>query len=144
MTVRARPIKSCADGACSRPFVEYSDFKVTATGIELVVSRCTGPAASAALGKSSPDAPPMTYVNNCEPTKERGLEGQHTFAFDLTALTAEGVVEKHVLAITLDAELEFVPASKRRPVPYAELAVVDPMSGDADVLAFVDEGEHAK
>lgn len=124
MTVRARPITSCADGVCPRPFVEYSDFKVKPGGIELAITRCTGPAAS----------PECSTVDK---TKERALETMWSFTYDPTALT-----ELHVLALRLDGQLEFVPQSKQQPVYYAHLAFVDPVSGDADVLAFVDEGEH--
>ena len=124
MTVRARPIRSCADGDCPRPFVEYTDFKVKPGGIELAIARCSGPAASA-------------ECKTVDAAKERALEKVWSFTYDLTAPT-----ELHVLALRLDGQLEFVPQSKQQPVYYAHLAFVDPVSGDADVLAFVDEDEH--
>lgn len=124
MTVRARPIKSCADRDCPRPWVEYADFKVKPGGIECKIVRCSGPAAS-------------PECKTVDAAKERALEKVWSFTYDLTALT-----EPHVLALTLDGQLEFVPQSKQKPVYYAHLAFVDPVSGDADVLLFVDEGEH--
>lgn len=124
MTVRAIAIKSCADGDCPRPFFEYADFKVKPGGIECKITRCSGPAASA-------------ECKTVGAVKERALEKVWSFTYDLTALT-----EPHVLALRLDGVLEFVPQSKQKPVYYAHLAFVDPVSGDADVLAFVDEDEH--
>lgn len=124
MTVHAIAIKSCADGHCARPFVEYSDFQVKPGGIEFQITHCSGPAASA-------------ECKTVDAVKEQALVKLWTFTYDLTALT-----EKHVLALRLDGVLEFVPQSKQQPVYYAHLAFVDPVSGDADVLAFVDEAEH--
>ena len=43
--------------------------------------------------------------------------------------------EVHVLAITLDGEVEFVPASEQRPVYYAHLAWVYP-DGTIEELEF--------
>ena len=123
MTVRSRLIKSCSDASCSRPFVEFSAFKVTAVGIEFTVARCTGPAASAEV--------------DCTDSKERALEKSYVLSFDPTALT-----EPHVLALTLRGEITFVAQSKQKPVYYAHLAFVNPVTGDADVLSFVDDGQH--
>lgn len=46
--------------------------------------------------------------------------------------------EVHVLAMTEDGDLEFVPQSEQRPVYYAHLAWYDPATGDVAVLEFVD------
>lgn len=131
MTVRARPIESCPHEACSLPWVEFFAFEVTRItpdrplGIRFSVARCTGPAAS----------PECKTVDRA---KERTIERSHTLLFDPAALK-----ETHVLALRLDGEFELVPRSKQRPVYYAHLAEVDPVSGDAEVLAFSDNGEHS-
>lgn len=46
--------------------------------------------------------------------------------------------EVHVLAVTLDGDLEFVPESKQRPAYYAHLGWYDPTSGEWTALEFVD------
>lgn len=127
MSVRAVPMRSCPDAACPKPWVTFSRFEVAAgVGVEFTVTEVNGPAASPECAK-------------VDAAKERTLEGKRSLSFDLTAPT-----EKHALAISLDGEIELVPLSKQRPVYYAHLAFVDPVTGDAEVLAFVPEvGEPA-
>lgn len=124
--IRRTTIRSCIAADCPRPWFEFTGIVVTPLGITFTVARCTGPAAS-------------TECKTVTPAKERALEKAHTLAFDPTALT-----EPHVLALTLEGVMEFVPVSKQRQVYYAHLAFVDPVSGDAEVLIFEDDGESTR
>lgn len=47
--------------------------------------------------------------------------------------------EEHMLAVTEDGEIEFVPFSRQRQVYYAHLASYDPLTGEWTLLSFVDE-----
>lgn len=58
---------------------------------------------------------------------------EHTFALDPDAPD-----EVHVLAQTLDGDLEFVPLSKQRAVYYAHLAWFAPSTAEWTALQFVD------
>lgn len=66
----------------------------------------------------------------------------HMFALDTDTTAPTGGVapasEVHVLAVTLDGDLEFVPLSKQRPAYYAHLAWFDPSTGEWDRLQFID------
>ena len=62
----------------------------------------------------------------------------HTFELD-----ADADDEVHVLAQTLDGDLEFVPESKQRPEYYAHLAWFDPSTGEWTALEFVDPTDAA-
>ena len=46
--------------------------------------------------------------------------------------------EVHVLALTLDGALEFVPSSQQKPVYYAHLGWWDPLSSEWTVVDFVE------
>lgn len=121
--IRRKTIQSCPDASCPRPWVEFSDFAVTPTGVRVSIARCTGVAAA-----------PFVAAGE---DRERALETTHLFAFDTDALS-----ERHALAITLEGELELVPFSKQRQVYYAHLAFIDPETGDAEVLKFEADEEH--
>lgn len=116
--IRLVPIRSCSDADCPKPWVEFSAFAVNALGVTFTIFTVNGPAAS----------PECKTVDEA---KERTIEGSRTLPFDVTAID-----ERHTLALTLDGDVEFVPLSKQRPIYYAHLAFVDPVTGDADVLAF--------
>lgn len=54
------------------------------------------------------------------------------------AISAEKPMEEHVLAVTTEGEIDFVPRSEQRAVYYAHLAWYDPETDELDVLEFAD------
>jgi hypothetical protein len=53
-------------------------------------------------------------------------------------ISREKPEERHVLAVTTDGAIEFVPESEQRPVYYAHLAWYDPLLDEITQLQFID------
>lgn len=118
--MRSSPIRSFSDPARPEPWAEL----VVADGsLDVTVRALNGlEAYKRARGE---DVPPGW--------KRRPEATAHTLA-----RSPSKPDETHVLAVTLDGDLEFVPQSEQRPVYYAHLAWWDPATGEWTVLEFVE------
>ncbi|MDQ7794160.1 MAG: hypothetical protein RDU89_07070 [bacterium] len=114
VTIRSDPSEDSP-----RPWFE---FEFNEKSLAVTVSRIRG--LSRALGRS-------------DRALEDSLEGK-TVALQLNP---DRATEIHVLAVTLDGELEFVAESQQRPIYYAHLAWYDPVKREAKVLKFVEESQ---
>ena len=117
MTVTRIPIRSHSAVTSTRPWV---DFDVNETSKMLTIHDFNGLSASGKVSRQ----------------KEVGMRKSQMLLLHPLALT-----EWHVLAITLDGTIEFVPFSQQRPEYYAHLGVYKPESNTWELLQFIDEGD---
>lgn len=130
--MQRRPIVSRRDPDDPRP---WADLELTDGSLDVQVRELNGLPAFRARNGLGADEPPGW--------KRRPDATAHTFArsSDDQAAADTGVApadEIHVLAVTLDGELEFVPTSQQQPVYYAHLAWWDPATGEWTALEFID------
>lgn len=118
MAVERRLIRSDPRATSPRPWFEYDIDPVALTA---TITRVTGPAAS-------------PECKNVTRTKERTIERSFVLMIDPLKPT-----EQHGLALTLEGNVIFRPASELPPVLYAHLGWIDPVTRDAVILEFVDD-----
>lgn len=113
-------IYSNPDPANPRPWFEY-DVTDGPDGLSVAFEKANGLAAAGWTNAS--EAAEDALMNN----SRHGL-----------AVSPEKPDEVHVLAVTVDGDVVFVPRSEQAPVYYAHLGRYDPVDGYWDLLTFVE------
>lgn len=128
--MRTTPVKSKSDESTANPWVQFD----VADGSLQVTVRALNGVVPFREAQARAEGRELAARERSE-IASRGQRAvrTHTFTVD-TSVPAE----LHVLAVTVDGDLEFVPASKQRPVYYAHLAWYDPTTSEWSRLSFVD------
>lgn len=113
MPTHTKPITSSSDPENAFPWFEFT---LDIPGGSVTFTKANG--LSIATGKAPPQA-------------ESGLLKAHSIALSSTKPN-----EVHVLAVTMDGAVEFVPESEQKPIYYAHLAWYDPTTDELTVLEF--------
>jgi hypothetical protein len=109
-------IKSNSSPDSPRPWFEFT---FNAATLEVTFTKANG------ISKA---------ISKVTKAKESALKGKRK-----VKIKAGKESEVHVLAITLEGDVEFVPVSEQRPEYYAHLAWYDPTTGSLDALEFEEE-----
>ncbi|MEX0748786.1 MAG: hypothetical protein WD467_03260 [Candidatus Saccharimonadales bacterium] len=111
----------------------WCDFEVTDGSLTVIIQELSGLRPCRQLmAEQSNSLLPATTCDQLE-GKCSAMATTHNLTLDPSAATV-----KHVLAVTLDGDLEFIPEHLQQPIYFAHLASYEPSTGEWTKLRFVD------
>lgn len=142
--MKTRSIASSSDENDPRP---WADIKVTDGDLTVVVNALNGVLPFREKQEQAQGRVLSDTVRNSLKGKRRPIPTTHKLGLstakrdpneEFDSTRPELADEIHVLAVTIDGDVEFVPFSRQNRFYYAHLGWYDPKTREWDVLQFID------